>query len=66
MGKVFEYAIEFAEESGKDLHSFETSVAFQRHVAQKSRELERIPSKIRIMTLEDFLEQKRGVQSKHL
>jgi len=63
MGKVLEYAQEFAEESGKDINSFETAVAFSGHVAQRSKELERIPTRIRRMTLEDFSERQRRKQS---
>ncbi|MBC8550294.1 MAG: hypothetical protein H8D23_11675 [Candidatus Brocadiales bacterium] len=63
MGKVFEYAQEFAEESGKDIDSFETAVAFSRHIAQRSKELERLPKRIRRMTLEDFHKRQRRKQS---
>jgi|SaaInl7_200m_RNA_FD_contig_21_2700068_length_1151_multi_15_in_0_out_0_2 hypothetical protein len=62
MGKVFEYAVEYALESGKDIESFETSVAFSRHIAQRSRELERIPIRIRRTTLEDFHKRQRREQ----
>lgn len=39
MGKVLECAIEFAEEYGKPITSFETKVAFSRYVAYKSKKM---------------------------
>ena len=58
MGRVFEYAKEYAEENGIDIDTLDGRIAFDRHVAQLSKRMQKRPSKIRRARLEDFTKPK--------